>query len=143
MIYIYIYGFNQGVSGKNHVVKSNNQNSTAKKEIIPKQEFKFVPAPIESIATKLWAIHFAATGDLENLKKIHSHSPDLINSKDYHHSTILMHAAIGDHDQIASYVIEANPNVINEKNDYGESALDLANKHNSQRVLKVLAAFSN
>lgn len=115
----------------------------AKQETTPRIQVPFVPASIVELATPNWAVFAASTGNLALLKSIVEHTPALLTCKDWSKSTLLMHAAIGNHDEVAAYLVDSAASTVDEKNEFGETACDLALKHQSQKVLDVLRTKSS
>lgn len=86
------------------------------------------------------ALHYAATGDLKRLKEILEITPSLINYKDWTGSTLMAHAAIGDHDDVLSFLLASTSKAnIKQKNNVGQDLLDIASRNNSKKCLKVLS----
>lgn len=126
------------ISGKPSVKKQETE------PLITKTHIPFVPLPIEKLATASYAVHCAATGNLESLKSILHHDKSLIDAKDSSKCTLVMHAVVGDHDNVLSFLLELNPKMdLKCQNEYGETVFDLAEKRKSTKSLSILSSLES
>ena len=102
------------------------------------QNVPFKPLSLDKLANIQQAIHDAATGDTQTLKKILAFNPSLLSQTDWYNNSLLMHAARGDHFETVKFLIESFDNDWNKKNNNGETALDIAKRCASANLIEYL-----
>lgn len=132
-----------GISSENSI-KSNNSKPTSISSI-PRIKIPYFHQPIENIATPSCAIHSAAIGDFKMLKTILDHDKSLLNAKDSSNSTLLMHAVVGDHENIINYLLTLLnlETDLKAKNAFGDTVFDLAERRNSTNAISILSSYKH
>lgn len=116
----------------------NKQHAKETPKIEKVVQTPFVPVSASELTSNNWAVFFSSTGNLDKLKEIFEQKPALLECTDWSKSTLLMHAALGDHDKVAAFLVQSVPRMVDAKNQFGETAYDIALKNHNNKVLGVL-----
>lgn len=130
----------QKVKSNTVPIKNLEKKPVVSSSTVSSVKIDFVPIAFEKLTTPQFAIHCAATGNLDSLKEILRIKPSLVDSKDWSGCNLLMHSAVGDHAGLIKYLIENfnGKNKLNEKNRFEETVHEVAKKNKAIKVLEIL-----
>ena len=134
------------VTGKTNLIESLLQkqrkvypeDAAEKISVVPIKEMEQMSIATERTNDDMVAIHFAATGNLDGLKKIINSNSSVAQCKDWFGNSLLMHAVVGNHYETVFWLLSTNKFDLKCKNQNGDDSLSLANRHKNLKIMNLL-----